>query len=245
MKGDMFKLNSQYLGVFPEKEVGMARKTLGLRRNLKEEMRRESITRAAVKLFSTQGYEQSSMDDIVAEAGCSKSLVYWYWKNKADLFSHLIDLCMTPYLDLLNGILESRDPYLIKLNRLFWDFAELYNNNDRMNKIVHFGSLHSARQPEENFKEKVNGYYQEVLERLERIFLQGVESGHLRKDTDVSAIAYFLLASVEGHIYMSMLQDRMPVERSLVAMMSRYFLPRILEEDSGGGERAGRKKGKK
>jgi len=212
----------------------MARKTLGLRKNLKEEQRRAAIIDAAVKVFSTRGYEQASMDGIVAEAGCSKSLIYWYWKNKADLFSHLIDVCMTRYIDLLKGILDSEEPYLKRLNRLFWDFAERFRENDKLNRLVHFGSLHSPRQPEENFQEKVNEYYREVLELMEEVFQKGVDTGYLRKDMDVSAVSFFLLASVEGYIYMSMLEDRMPMERSLINMTTRYLIPNILEKTPEG-----------
>ena len=79
----------------------MARKTLGLRRNLKEDIRRAAIINAAVKVFSERGYDHATMDDIASEAGFSKSLTYWYWKNKASLFSELIDLCMKPYCDQL------------------------------------------------------------------------------------------------------------------------------------------------
>ena len=96
----------------------LARKTLGLRRNLKEEARREQIKKAAIKLFSANDYNQISLDDLAQEAGVSKALFYWYWESKAVFFRDLIELCMSPYLDLLQAAVDSEEPYIDKMQRL-------------------------------------------------------------------------------------------------------------------------------
>ena len=66
--------------------MSLARKTFGLRRNLKEEARREQIKKAAIKLFSASDYNQISLDELAQEAGISKALFYWYWESKAAFF---------------------------------------------------------------------------------------------------------------------------------------------------------------
>jgi len=210
------------------------RKTLGMRRNLKEEMRRAQIKEAAINLFSQKGYDQATMDDLVLEAGISKSLIYWYWKNKSALLAELVDTCMTTYTDLLQSFVSSTESYPQKINRLIWEFTETFKRNDRLNKLVHFSSLHHPKKPDENFGEQVNGYYHEVLSLLEELLAQGVAAGAIKPDLDVKALALLLLTTVEGFIYMSILEERPPVERVLLATCLKYLLPGIMTDPGPG-----------
>jgi AcrR family transcriptional regulator len=56
------------------------------RSNAPEE-RRTQIVEAALTLFTHQGYNNTTMDDIVAESGLSKGTLYWYFESKDDLFN--------------------------------------------------------------------------------------------------------------------------------------------------------------
>ena len=197
----------------------MKAKTLGIRRNLKEQQRRDAIIRSAIKVFSTKGFKRATMDDIAIEAGFSKSLIYWYWKNKAALFSELTDICLIKYRDLLQETLESQEPFQKKFSQLIIDFTAIFKQNDSLNKLVHFGSLHYSEVKEENFKEKVRNYYRALEKELVELLQQGIDERYLNKDIDLSAIAFTILTTVEGYIYMSMLEKRMPVERSIVNVL--------------------------
>lgn len=68
----------------------MARKT-------KEEAlaTRASILDAAELLFHRQGVSRTSLHDIAAAAGVTRGAVYWHFKDKADVFTHMMDrVCM-------------------------------------------------------------------------------------------------------------------------------------------------------
>jgi AcrR family transcriptional regulator len=49
--------------------------------------RRAQIIEAALACFARKGYNNTTMDDIVAESGLSKGSLYWYFKSKDDLFA--------------------------------------------------------------------------------------------------------------------------------------------------------------
>ncbi len=57
----------------------------------RSEETRAKIMEAAVKLFSNQGYNKASVDDICAEAGISKGAFYHHFKSKQELFLALLD----------------------------------------------------------------------------------------------------------------------------------------------------------
>lgn len=46
---------------------------------------------AGLKVFATCGYKKASTDEIVAEAGISKGLLFHYFENKIGLYSFLYD----------------------------------------------------------------------------------------------------------------------------------------------------------
>ena len=49
--------------------------------------KRERIMEAAAKEFSTYGFEQASLNRILADAGVSKGAAYYYFDDKADVFA--------------------------------------------------------------------------------------------------------------------------------------------------------------
>lgn len=205
--------------------MALARKTLNLRKNLKEEQRREQLKQAAVSVFSAKGYQSATLDDLVMEAGVSKSLLYWYWESKAALLSELIDTCMVPYKELIQKALDSDEIYPKKVYKFLWALLAQFKESDKLNRLVHFCSLHHSKKPGENFNEKISAHYRDVLDLLEGLLIQGQESGSLRKEVDTSGIALGLLAIIEGHIYLSILEERMPLERILPHLVGAFLSP--------------------
>jgi AcrR family transcriptional regulator len=55
------------------------------------EARRDQILEAALHLFSRQGFAESSVDEIAAEAGLGKATLYLYFPSKEDLLRKLVD----------------------------------------------------------------------------------------------------------------------------------------------------------
>lgn len=53
--------------------------------------KREQIIRAAMKNFSKNGYRKTVMDEIVADAGVSKGLVFHYFGSKKALYLYLYE----------------------------------------------------------------------------------------------------------------------------------------------------------
>ena len=60
--------------------------------NLPEE-KRTALINAALRVFSQHGYRKSPMNEIAAEAGISKSLLFHYFHNKKELYLYLWDKC--------------------------------------------------------------------------------------------------------------------------------------------------------
>jgi len=58
----------------------------------RSEETRSKIIESAIKLFSNQGYNKASVDDICEDAGISKGAFYHHYKSKQELFLALLDV---------------------------------------------------------------------------------------------------------------------------------------------------------
>ena len=64
-------------------------------RNAHPELTQERIIKAATELFTSQGYDKTSMQDIIdATAGLSKGAVYHHFRSKEDLFDAVANRLM-------------------------------------------------------------------------------------------------------------------------------------------------------
>jgi AcrR family transcriptional regulator len=69
----------------------------------RSEETKAKIMEAAIKLFSTRGYNKASVDDICEEAGISKGAFYHHFKSKQALFLALLD----GWLEFVDNAIES------------------------------------------------------------------------------------------------------------------------------------------
>jgi TetR/AcrR family transcriptional repressor of mexJK operon len=56
----------------------------------KEEDRRTQILNAAQVVFGRKSYDAATIKEVAQEAGVSPGLLYWYFKDKTDLFTSLL-----------------------------------------------------------------------------------------------------------------------------------------------------------
>ncbi len=56
------------------------------------EERRAQIIESAIKVFARQGFSNARMDDVAAESGLSKGLLYWYFKSKDAIVVAIADV---------------------------------------------------------------------------------------------------------------------------------------------------------
>ena len=94
---------------------------------------RNDILSSAKKLFFTEGYEKTTLRTIAKSTGKEVGLIYYYFKNKEQLFSSVIgvfgdeyEACVTYYLNAASGdIFETKN-----------DFLSFYENTDNLVKKV-------------------------------------------------------------------------------------------------------------
>ncbi len=100
--------------------------------NPDDEIRKQNILNTALKTFSQKGYASTTMDEIAASCGCSKTVLYQFFSGKEDLFAAVFS-----NVDLFKG----RQEFTVKaagttlhdfLKMTGTYFLELFEDPDRL-----------------------------------------------------------------------------------------------------------------
>lgn len=89
------------------------------------EERRGQIVRAAVKLFSEQGYYTTTIQQIAREAGVSTGLIYQYFRDKDDILFLTLKLVLDTYEHDIPPQLEGVDNPVERLCMAIWTYCRI------------------------------------------------------------------------------------------------------------------------
>jgi len=148
------------------------------------------IVAAAWKLFYEQGYDESTVEDIIAESNTSKGSFYHYFEGKDALLGSLSMVFDEKYEQLQ----ETMDPGLDAVEALLYLNRELFSMIDNSVSLELLARLLSSQlvtRGERYLLDRNRTYFR----LLHRIVKQGQERGELRSDITaneiVSAYAMF------------------------------------------------------
>lgn len=141
------------------------------------------IVTAAWDLFYTQGYDDTTVDDIVEASGTSKGSFYHYFESKDELLNSLSYLFDEKYEELCDDIPEDMNSFdvLLFLNRELFD---LIDNKIDQNLLAKLYATQLIRKGEKSLLDTDRYYYK----LLRRIVVRGQERGELTTDMTVNDI---------------------------------------------------------
>jgi AcrR family transcriptional regulator len=61
-----------------------------IKKEVKRDLKREAILQGAADCFTKFGYEKTTLDDIGKSAALNKASIYYYFKNKEEIFSEVV-----------------------------------------------------------------------------------------------------------------------------------------------------------
>jgi AcrR family transcriptional regulator len=79
------------------------------RRSKDPEIRKKEFVTAAIELFETKGYEQTSVTDITNKVGVSHGAFFYYYKSKEDILASVIDEILAMDYQLVKGLVDNKD----------------------------------------------------------------------------------------------------------------------------------------
>lgn len=146
--------------------------------------KRELILEAALKQFAEVGYDKATMQSIAKRAGVGKGTTYEYFPSKEALFMEVISSRLNEILNMFKAQIQSPGPVREKIERLYAKYAELYDTETDLKKILSNDLGHIPKQYHDYFKKK----HIELIEAIATVIHKGIEDGEIgRVDSNLAA----------------------------------------------------------
>ena len=139
------------------------------------------IVNAAWKLFYEQGYENTSVEEIVYESGTSRGSFYHYFEGKDDLLNSLSDLFDSKYEELQNNLPDDMSCF----EKLMYLNNELFRMMENETPFELVSRLYSSQMTTNGSKSLLD-HNRVYYKLLRKIVAQGQNSGEFRSDISLN-----------------------------------------------------------
>ena len=194
-------------------------------RSTKGAATRDQILNAAARLIHVQGYQSTSLDDVLRESGVGKGNFYYYFKSKEDLGYAIIDRITQGFVERSLGPAfadASADPV-----EQIHGFLDRVLEAQRQRKCVGgcvMGNLAAELSDvHEGFRQRLAGIFDVWRTHLAEAVSRGQARGRLRADMDASRVAQFLVAGLEGSMLLSKVTKDITVMERCVEELKRHL----------------------
>jgi Transcriptional regulator len=196
--------------------------------------RRAQIVDAATAVMSTRGFQQTSVDDVIKQAGlCGKAHFYHYFKSKEELGHAVLRRQFETFAE--GGLAMLRDPGVDPLERLdgFIDWVVDSNADCECSGVGPCGALAAEMaEQHEGFRKHVDGLFEGWTAQLQVLLWEARPL--LRDGVDAERMARFVVATLEGALFMTRVKRETSVLEGVAAELKRYVLSQVREAPRAG-----------
>jgi AcrR family transcriptional regulator len=153
-------------------------------KRLPRAVREQQMLDAAVQVFSINGYHESSMDAIAAEAQISKPMLYLYYGSKEDLFGACLDRELSRFIEAVRADIDLRQSPKDLLRNAVVSFLS-YIDTNRASWMV----LYSQATSSQAFAHTVREGRERIIDLVARLLASGTRNPEPDTDFDMMAVA--------------------------------------------------------
>ena len=154
------------------------------------------LLRSALKLFSEQGYEGTSIREIIEQAGVTRPVLYYYFTNKEDLFRRLLEPALADYTRMLQDTRENYSEVVGRLKAIVrHTFESTEENPDAVRLIL---QLYFSP-PKGGPKLDKSIYRLRRFRLLEEIMQEGLDKAQLAGG-DAQSLALILIGMMDAYV---------------------------------------------
>ncbi|OEH92033.1 TetR/AcrR family transcriptional regulator [Bacillus solimangrovi] len=164
----------------------------------KGEKTKQKILNSALLLFSTKGYEETSLNDIASNVEIKAPSIYAHYSSKEDLFEKVAEYVMADYIEFI----KSRVPHLNSLptKEKFYDLLvelnKYFYKTDFGLFLKKYGMI-----PPEKFKELLNEKYSESENVIKEILYKILDEDTTENFIDKQTIVTSFLCILDGTLF--------------------------------------------
>lgn len=148
----------------------------------------ENILKVAGKSFAESGYHGVSLQEIAEDAGVSKSLIFYYFKDKKSLYEALIKRSVELILLHLKEALQLKKDPPEKISAFIQNYFELLLHEENLIRLL----ARETSNPESPLATYVINQSRKMIDILTSIIEEGIKKKFFRKvNARLAAISLF------------------------------------------------------
>ena len=169
----------------------------------KKLIKKESIIKSAIEVFSKKDFKTASISEIARKAGIADGTIYQYFKDKEDLFFSIPIEKTKEFRSQLELHLEGISGALNKIRKFVWYFLYFFKTNPAYGRIL----MLEMRVSKSFVRTETYGYLKQSVSQVMNIIIEGQDEGVIRKDTDVYILRHVILGTLEHMVTRWLLKD--------------------------------------
>lgn len=148
---------------------------------------KNAIFEAAIKVFSSSGYNGATMDDIALTAGVAKGTLYYHFKSKEEIFKYIVKEGMNKIKENVQKNVDNEEDIVSKLKVLCKVQIDLvYKNRDFFKVII--SQLWGTELRQLELRDIVQNY----IMLIEKYLSEAMENGIIKNgSTSLKAYTFF------------------------------------------------------
>lgn len=153
--------------------------------------KRERIENAAIEEFATYTFRDASINRIISSVGIAKGSFYQYFKDKKDLYKHIVDLSGMLKMSYLTSKLSDMQgaEFFEILEALYITGVEFSKKYTKLSKI----GDDLVKDGDRAFREEILGdSLKKSNEFIEGLLMHGIEEGSINPEINISMISYLI-----------------------------------------------------
>lgn len=163
----------------------------------KVDIKKEIVLKVAQDIFAQYGLSKTTIDDIAKAAGVGKSSIYYYFKNKDDIFRAVIETQVEKVQKRIKTAIDAAKipqdklkAFVITRMKAFRDVAHIYNHVFKDEYLQHYAYVQKIRKDYDRLE----------VDLVNKILSDGINSGDFKiQHPDLAS--FVIMVGIKGLEY--------------------------------------------
>lgn len=188
--------------------------------------RKAQVVAAATRRIASQGYVNTSVADVIDEAGISRGTFYLYFASREALFEEIVDRFVSEIEGVIEVVTLDDAAPAEKVLANFRRAIELLVDNPDLTKVLFREALGQSAEVDA----RIDAFYAFMERMVVGALRKGVARG-ISREVDVSIIAPAMVGAVKEVVYKHVVRSSAPVDPDQLAVTIFDFAMRGLRAD--------------
>lgn len=187
---------------------------------------RETVLKAALKIFGAKGYARATLDEIARAAKVTRGAVYHHFTDKADIYRTLLLESSRKSKDLIPAAIAEGGSFLEVIERVFVRQLAQFESDPELRAQALF-ALRGDYMSIESVRKDIAARHAEALTMLTQTFAEAQAGGVVRTDLAPRDIARSFIALQTGLVHLSSLPGQPHSISESAAALAKVLLAGI------------------